>query len=277
MFLGEPPRTQFDINFPLFGFPIRVTPFFWIVALVLGYELCRDEPVWLLLWVGAVFFSILVHELGHALAFRRYSVGAHVVLYHFGGVAVPGSSLGGYGVGGSLSPKQQMVISAAGPGAQLMLAACIYGAVRLSGYTLGIQISETHYMPANLPFLSQEVLWGGFEPLPNESLQVLFTFLFLPSVYWALLNLLPVYPLDGGQISRELFTMQNAHAGIKNSLILSIATCAAVAIYAFSREQPFLGIMFAVLGFSSFQSLQAYTGGGGGFGGWRGGRGGGGW
>jgi len=279
LFLGEPSRTQFDVNFSLFGFPIRVTPFFWVVALVLGYNLCQDEPIWLLLWIGAVFLSILIHELGHALAFRRYSIGAHVVLYHFGGVAVPSSSFSGFGFGGNLSPKQQIVISAAGPGAQLMLAACVYGAVRLSGYTLGIEISETHYIPAGLLFLSQEVLWGGFEPLPNQSLQVLFTFLFLPSVYWALLNLLPVYPLDGGQIAREIFTVSDARGGIKNSLILSIVTAVGLAIYALTRQPPqtFMAILFGMLAFTSYQALQAHTGGGGGFGGWRGGRGGGGW
>lgn len=266
MLLSEPQRTQFDINFTLFGFPIRVTPFFWVMALVLGYNLCREEPVWLLLWIGAVFVSILVHELGHAIAFRRYSVASRVVLYHFGGLAVPSASYSGRG-GGHLDSRQQIVVSVAGPAAQLVLAGMVYGAVRLSGYSLAF----------GLPLLPYELVWGNLELLPNRNLNIALSFLLLPSVYWALLNLLPVYPLDGGQIARELFAMSNAQTGIKNSLILSAATGFGLAIYAISRQDMMMAILFGMLAFSSFQALQAYTGGGGGFGGWRGGRGGGGW
>ena len=67
--LGEPPRTQWDLHFPLFGFPVRVHPFFWAVALLMGF---RSSPrlIDLLLWVAAVFLAILVHELGHAIVMR---------------------------------------------------------------------------------------------------------------------------------------------------------------------------------------------------------------
>lgn len=271
LFLGEPGRTQFDLNFSLAGIPVRVTPFFWVIAFALGYS--DGQPIWLLMWIGAMFISILLHEMGHSFAFRRFGIDSHIVLYHFGGLAIPSSTFSSYSRfsnTGSLSPKQQIFISAAGPGVQLVLAAMIYAAVRLSSYSLF----------TGLPFLPREMIWGEFGELPlipDENLRIALEIFFIINVYWALLNLLPVYPLDGGKIARELFSMHSPHAGIKNSLILSIATCAAIAIYAFSKEQPFLGIMFAFLGFSSFQALQAHTGGGGGFGGWRGGRGGGGW
>lgn len=270
MFLSEPQRTQYDINFSFLGFPIRVTPFFWVMALVLGYNLCKEQPVWLFFWIAAVFVSILVHELGHAFAFRRYSIASQVVLYHFGGLAVPTASFSGRG-SGHLDSKQQIVVSAAGPAMQLLLAAMVYGAVRLSGYSLGLPFGGGMYWPLSFePLISSHALWGEFRPLPNEGLMVVLTFLCLPSVYWALLNLLPVYPLDGGQIARELFTMSNAQTGIKNSLILSVATGAGLAIYAVSRQDMMLAILFGMLAFSSFQALQAYTGGGG-YGGWRGG------
>ena len=51
--------------------------------------------VWLLLWVAAVLISILVHEIGHWLAMRWYGTDAYVVLYHFGGLAVPRGKDGG--------------------------------------------------------------------------------------------------------------------------------------------------------------------------------------
>lgn len=273
MFLGEPGRTQFDLNFSAFGIPIRVTPFFWVIGFALGYNAAAEEPVWLLIWIGAMFISIAIHEMGHAFAFRRFGIESHIVLYHFGGLAIPSSSFSSYSgvsTGGSLSPKQNIFVSAAGPGVQLVLAAMIFAAVRLSSYSLW----------SGLPFIPREVIWGDLAEAPliqNRNLLIALEFFFIINLYWAMLNLLPIYPLDGGQIARELFSMGNPQAGIKNSLILSVATGVAVAIYAFSNEQPYMGFMFAALAFFSFQSLQAYTGGGGGFGGWRGGRGGGGW
>jgi stage IV sporulation protein FB len=269
LFLGEPPRTQFDLSFSLFGLPIRVTPFFWVVGFALGYNAFAAEPVWLLMWIGALFVSILIHEMGHSFAFRRFGIDSHIVLYHFGGLAIPSSTLSsssGFSTGGSLSPKQHIFVSAAGPGVQLIMAGMIYAAVRLSSYSL----------PIGLPFVPAEFFWGDLPSIPDTNLREALYIMMQINLYWALVNLLPVYPLDGGQIARELFNMSNPHAGIKNSLILSIATCAAVAIYAISIKQTYLTVMFGVLGFTSFQALQAYTGGGGGFGGWRGGRGGGG-
>jgi len=84
-----------------------------------------------------------------------------------------------------------------------------------------------------------------------------------------LVNLLPVYPLDGGQIAREIFTAFNAQEGIRNSLTLSIFTGGGVALYAIMHREWFIAIMFGLLAYSSYTTLQAYSGRGGGFGGGR--------
>jgi Zn-dependent protease len=82
------------------------------------------------------------------------------------------------------------------------------------------------------------------------------------------MNLLPVYPLDGGQVSRETFLLSSSQDGIRQSLILSIVTGAAVAVWALTQEKDtYLAIMFGMLAYSSFMTLQAYSGRGGGFGG----------
>ena len=36
MLLGEPPRTPYDLNFPLLGIPVRVSPWFWLIAADVG-------------------------------------------------------------------------------------------------------------------------------------------------------------------------------------------------------------------------------------------------
>src|SRR5205085_651730 len=40
--------------------------------------------------------------------------------------------------------------------------------------------------------------------------------------YWPVLNLLPVWPLDGGMISREVLSAFNRHQGLRWSLIVSM-------------------------------------------------------
>ncbi|GAF97863.1 unnamed protein product, partial [marine sediment metagenome] len=71
MFLAEPPPTQADLNFRLFGFNVRVSPWFWLLAVILGAGGIGGgtPPREILIWVAVVFVSILVHEFGHTLAF----------------------------------------------------------------------------------------------------------------------------------------------------------------------------------------------------------------
>ena len=85
MLLGEPPRTPYDLNFSLFGIPVRVHPLFWLVTLLLGYELAAMPPR-CLTWIIAVFSAILVHEMGHALAMRAYGFQPWITLYGMGGL-----------------------------------------------------------------------------------------------------------------------------------------------------------------------------------------------
>ena len=74
MLLGEPARTPYDLHFRLLGFPIRIHPAFWIVALLMGFYGGDNEPLTVLAFMVAVLVSIIVHELGHALMFRRYRI-----------------------------------------------------------------------------------------------------------------------------------------------------------------------------------------------------------
>jgi len=299
--LAEPQPTRYDLRFSFLGFRVRVAPWFWLAALLLGWNLTmgihedlaeverrhseqieelknageiesaekmRRAPavtnpgqgILLVVWVAAVFATILVHELGHALVMRYYGTDAYIVLYHFGGLAVPdqGTSFGSLGQTYSrLRPSHQIAISAAGPGAQLLLVAIVILCVRLAGYAPRFSVWP-------LDTLLDQM---GGQPIPSLNLDLALFFLLAPSIGWALLNLLPVYPLDGGQIARELFTIYSPHSGIRNSLVLSVAAGAAVAIFALTRDDTFLAIMFGMLAFSSYQTLQAYSGRGGGFGG----------
>ena len=247
MIIGEPPRTQGDLHFKVFGFPVRISPWFWLVAALLSRV---TEPQRLLIWIIAVLLSILIHELGHAFAFRYFGVSSHVVLYHFGGLAVPDDISTGYGFSGRLQePRSQIIISAAGPFAQIATAFALSIVLRVGGMEVLFPI----------PFLDSILQPpGGGLIIPSGPLRDFVQFFMGISVYWALLNLVPVYPLDGGQIARHLFVLFGGGNAIAQSLMLSIFTGGAIAFYALTRNHMYLGVMFGMLAYSSYTALQSY-------------------
>jgi stage IV sporulation protein FB len=96
VFLLEPPSpSRYDLCLTLVGVPIRVHPLFWILAVFVGGF--TPDPVRLLIWVAAVFVSILIHELGHALAMRRFGQPSRIVLHLMGGLTVRLGALRGAG------------------------------------------------------------------------------------------------------------------------------------------------------------------------------------
>ena len=107
MLLAEPPRTRGDLNFALFGFPVRIHPLFWLVALILGPKTgeLRENAV----WVAAMLISILVHELGHALVMRAYGLQPSITLHIMGGLT---SANRGQAFAPRLRPLDQVAILA---------------------------------------------------------------------------------------------------------------------------------------------------------------------
>jgi hypothetical protein len=61
--------------------------------------------------------------------FRRFGQEARIVLYHFGGLAIPD----GWGRRRHLRPAERFLVSAAGPAAQLLLAAVVILVLRGAG------------------------------------------------------------------------------------------------------------------------------------------------
>ena len=250
----EPARTQADVNFSLLGFPIRISGWFWLGVLVIGWPMTQPEPGApsnaqlrnVVLWLTAVFLSILIHELGHSLAMRRFGISSHIVLYHFGGLAVPDSA-SGY----ARHPNQRIFISLAGPLLQIASAFLMMFAIAGSGRVIPLWgfVADLLMLPKTGNVIENYPLFH----FCHDYLYI--------SVYWALINLLPVYPLDGGQIARELFLLKDRTNPIKNSLILSIATGAIMALWALQNKRTFIALLFGSLAYSSYQALQGYNSG----------------
>lgn len=257
MLLNEPGHTNYDIHFNLFGFPVRIHPAFFILPIIFGAR-AGDGPA-ILVFVIVFFVSIFIHELGHAFAFRRYGQNARIVLYMMGGLAIPDSGNPWQPATRNFSPRQQIIVSFAGPLAGFILA----GVIALIIKALNGNITIEFWGVIPIPYASFEESTIA----SNYYLQLLLYFGLLINVFLNLLNLAPVYPLDGGQIARQLFMTKDAWNGIKNSLILSIATAGLLAVFALTSRQTFMALFFGFMAYSNWQMLQ--QSGGGGFGGQR--------
>jgi Zn-dependent protease len=231
--LLEPERTAYDLSWRMFGTPVRVHPFFWLFSAIFGWDLIQIHFGYVLLWIACVFVSILVHEFGHIWAGRLFGSHGSVVLYSFGGLAVGANHLAVW--------WQRVLVSLAGPGIQLAL----YGLLRL----LLEQLPAEHLLR-----------------LPPWAIDGIGMLLFI-NLYWPLFNLLPIWPLDGGMVSREIFERANPDQGLKFSLGLSMITAAIVAINAVAgmnkmRTIPYLptsmyaAILFGLLAYESYILLR---------------------
>lgn len=238
-----PPTTRFDLNFSIFGFPVRVSPFFWVLGILLGASSFNLERI--AIWVIVLFLSILIHELGHSLMMRRYGIDSIIVLYHLGGLAIPLSARRM-----SLGWLQQIAISLAGPFAGFFFAGIVIGIVELAG---GIVATSTvlGFLPVPFAFLPSA---GG---LVNETIAIIIWI----NTFWGLINLLPVFPLDGGRVSQQIFMRFDPWNGFRNALWLSVITGAAMAIVGYVYfGSLYMAFLFGILAVQSYQIIQGGMG-----------------
>ena len=183
------------IRFRLFGFPVTVEPWHWAILAFCGGALKIKEsedllPVLLFMAAGVV--SIIIHELGHALTMRLFG-GRHIsiVLHGWGGYAIS--------QGAPFSRGQHILISLAGPLLQVACGLLVLIAVIMSADT-----------SSGAP---------GLEASPVY--QLLSSFIYV-SLFWAVLNLIPVYPMDGGQILRGILGPRRIQLTFQISIIVAI-------------------------------------------------------
>lgn len=76
------------------------------------------------------------------------------------------------------------------------------------------------------------------------------------NLYWGIVNLLPVLPLDGGHISEALFEKRDGHRGKRKALVLSAWVAAILAVLGLLTQSLYLAMMYGVLAVGSVQKLE---------------------
>jgi len=169
-----------------------------------------------LLWIVAVFVGVLLHELGHAVAARAFGLQPDILLHGFGGRT-------SWRQGKQLGVFQSILLSAAGPGVGIFIGGlCMLLQARVPVQGLGGD-------------LLNDLIWINLG--------------------WGLLNLLPVLPLDGGQIASTAATALFGRRGRLVALFLSLVLTVSLGVWALIHLRIWLGILAVILSISNIQAL----------------------
>jgi Zn-dependent protease len=254
VFLAEPGHTAYDLKFSFLGFPVRVHPAFFILPVLFSQGFISPQVnagVAIIIMIAVFFIGVLIHEIGHTLAFRYYGIPSHVVLYWMGGLAIPG---GGSSMPWksartrSLQPNEQIVVSAAGPIAGLLLA----GVFVLLLIAMGCPV-RLGWIANVIPVPRFSVAGTFLADYP--ALVKFFEASILINIFLNVFNLLPVFPLDGGQIARQLFVKADPWGGVRKSVILSMAVAVFIALISLNSGDRFLAFFFGFMAWNNYQLL----------------------
>ena len=196
----------------------------------------RQDLLMVLLWIIVLFVSILVHELGHALTSRKMTgVTPSIKLWGMGGLAYPNTQL---------TRKQSFWVTWAGPLAGLgFFGLIVLTCCAIYGFAIGTDLTmillfpsrETYTVLAKMNdpvlYMLKDLLWVNF--------------------WWSLMNLLPVFPLDGGQIYASI------ERSPKKVWTVGMVTGALVAIAGFFiLHQIVIAILFGYFAFQNYKRLE---------------------
>ncbi len=180
---------------------------------------------------------------------RRFDGSPSILLYGLGGLCFSH---------GERTPGQRLAVLLAGPGAGFILLAIVLGTTSL---ILGITGSEHLEVILTQIGLSRnpENLVGLAGKIGSYPLRVIYWNLVWINLWWGLVNLLPIYPLDGGQATQVLLSQVDRKQGVRRGHIVSLLTAGILAILAFwaNPEDFYLPIFFGVLALINFQVLQS--------------------
>ena len=222
--------SSWSIDFNFAGVPTTIHPSAWLVLLILGGAFCSssDGVLPALIFTVLGMLCLLVHEYGHAFVCRWLGGGRSVVQI---------ASMGGVTSSEFPPPTRagHILMVLAGPGASLLLGllgGVVFG-ILIGDACAGILFSLLSPIPGALeatPWLELNVLQpvqeAVFTGVFSHYQILLFLTLFEICVWWTLINLLPIFPLDGGQTL--LLATQNekltAYTGVTICILL-VAVC----------------------------------------------------
>jgi Zn-dependent protease/CBS domain-containing protein len=164
--------------FTAFGVPVRFHFTFLLLAVFLVAVAVEDRQsaVGDAIFIGSLFASVLLHEIGHAVVARRFGIRTlEIVMFPIGGVAR---------LAKSPPARSEFWIALAGPLVNFLIAAIILGSLAvMQSEIAGVETLTTHSDGS----LLEQIAYGN--------------------LVLALFNLLPAFPMDGGRVLRSVLAI----------------------------------------------------------------------
>jgi stage IV sporulation protein FB len=190
----------------------------WSFLLIAVLIGLNSNLLYTLSWIVVVFISVLVHELGHAVVAERYGMFPSIQLHSMGGLTVFSRTR-------RLTHLQEIILSLAGPGFGFALG----GLVFVLTLTLGS-------VPQFLRYILAQMLWVN--------------------IGWGVINLVPMLPLDGGQVMRSLWQWIRNPFDERTPLLISIAVGVLAVAAGLWFRQIWLAALAAWFTYNNFMRLQ---------------------
>lgn len=198
--------------------PITIHPLFWLIAFFIGW-MWTFTLTGALLCLAVILVSVLFHEFGHALTAMLFGQKPRIELAAFGGFT--------YRQGRKLKLWEEFFVVLNGP---------------VAGFLL---------------FLIAYMIYKHV-PLKNEPLLFTVKFTFFANLFWTVINLVPVLPLDGGHLLSIILEAIFGFKGIKIAIIAGLIIAVGISIFFFAVGMFLIGALFLILTFESFRSLRYY-------------------
>ncbi|MDP3502246.1 MAG: site-2 protease family protein [Myxococcales bacterium] len=183
----------------------------------------KTMAVVMLIWGLIISISVLVHELGHAFSARAFGYSPSVQLLGLGGRTMPNAP-------GEIPWHREVLLTLAGPFAGLLLGVVAGSAL------LGLEAV------------------GPMHPVAAYVLKATF----MANLFWALVNLVPVAPLDGGHIARAVLMHLFGKKGFLYAQVVTLLFAAAGLGLALFLKAAVLGLLFGLWGFRAVSVIQGY-------------------
>jgi stage IV sporulation protein FB len=209
-----------DLTFHVLGIPVHVGPSIIVGLGLLGLLSGLEGPL-LVEWIALGFAALLLHELGHAVVFRRFGLRSHITFFLFGGLTVPDDAT----AAGSLSDARMVAVALAGPGVSLAVGLVSLAAVFVAS--------------------------GAGMTVDREGRMLVLLWLFV-NIGWAIFNLLPIGNLDGGRALRHLLgALIPGRAGIVVGTSANLIASALVAFVALQNGLVYVAFIAVVFGLAA--------------------------
>ena len=190
--------------FSIRGVPIHFSPIFLILLIYVGMQ---GNLLTGALFVGVLTISILVHEMGHATVAQFFRLSPSVTIHGWGGLCHHERPE---------RASDSALIIVAGPAAGLLL---------------GL-----------LSVVAQFVISPSFLA-SNPLLSLFLVNMVYINIFWSLINLLPLWPLDGGQLFRlGMVRMFGGATGERITHYVGAAVGITLAILAYGSAYTFFAL-----------------------------------